>query len=526
MTGIKSDTRIYKVILFFLVIPFMHVLTVLAQEENPKRVFDPVPGGKYTEPELILSDLEAAIKILTNYEDQPEWKSDLAARAYEMFSQNPGAGFEDLVANKKFRDLCDEQQIGLLGGPMLGQVSEKGASVWVRTLGEASVSVKVEGVKKPYGPVVSGPENDFAVGIEITGLKVNRSYRYSVFVDESGEAVASGTLKTVDPDNTRIIFGSCPHRWGLANPVLWKTALDRNADALLAYGDIAVQDRKFNFGMQRFDYFLRELHTPWRELTASLPVYVSWDDHDYYNNDHWGLGRRMLRTPTEFTDVSGTDADRLETRRVFMNSWNNPSYGFENDKGGIFFRTRIGAADVIMTDNRYFRRVEGPFLGEGQMKWLEEELLKCKGPFIIITCGTLWTDYKGEGKDSWGKFDPEGRERILSFIEENNIPGVLLLSGDWHGARGFTIPRPSGYTFYEFQPASLGGRGKQRDQDAGHRQKLHENWLYATGRTNAFGEFTFDTGEKDPTVTYRLVEEDGSEYYKITLTRSQLTPNP
>jgi len=68
----------------------------------------------------------------------------------------------------------------------------------------------------------------------------------------------------------------------------------------------------------------------------------------------------------------------------------------------------------------------------------------------------MWSDYVSGGKDSWGTKDPAGRERIFNFIEENNIKGVLLISGDRHGARGFRIPRPSGYEFYEFEPASLG----------------------------------------------------------------------
>jgi alkaline phosphatase D len=117
-------------------------------------------------------------------------------------------------------------------------------------------------------------------------------------------------------------------------------------------------------------------------------------------------------------------------------------------------------------------------------------------------------------------FDPEGRERLFSFIEQHHIPGVLLLSGDRHGARGFRILRPSGYKFYEFEPASLGGRGISVTQSP----ELGDNYLFGLAYKYAFGEFTFDTQKEDPTVTFRLVLADGSEYYKTTLTRSQLTP--
>ena len=47
-------------------------------------------------------------------------------------------------------------------------------------------------------------------------------------------------------------------------------------------------------------------------------------------------------------------------------------------------------------------------------------------------------------------------QRIFRLIEEKRIPGVLLISGDRHGARGFRIPHPSGFELYEFGAASLG----------------------------------------------------------------------
>lgn len=480
----------------------------LSDKEKHKAIYGNLSG----------KDLETSLNILNLFEKQPEWKVSLTKRAYEVFSDKQDVRFTGLLADSIIRGICDSKHIKLLGGPMLGQVSETGASVWVRTYGRASITVKVKGrgVSKFFGPVVSKPEDDYATEVKINGLKPNRSYSYSVYSDGEPVPGATGQLKTVDPRKTRIVFGTCSHRWGLTNPTIWNTMLSRDADALLVYGDVAAQDRNFEFGLHRFDYLERDLISPWEKTVANLPVYASWDDHDYLDNDKWGLGKRRMED-----EAKGTDAERLEVRRIFQTSWNNPSYGFENANGGIFFRTRIGAADVIMTDNRYFRGTDGPFLGKGQMKWLEDQLLECKGPFIIITCGTMWSDYKAEGKDSWGKFDPEGREHLFNFIEEHNIPGVLLLSGDRHGARGFKIPRPSGYTFYEFEPASLGGRGIS----VKGLPEWKDNYLFGVAFKYAFGEFTFNARKKNPTVTFRLMMEDGSEYYKIKLTRSQLTPN-
>ena len=107
----------------------------------------------------------------------------------------------------------------------------------------------------------------------------------------------------------------------------------------------------------------------------------------------------------------------------------------------------------------------------------------------------------------------------MSLIEKHKIPGVLLISGDRHGARGFRIPRPSGYEFYEFEPASLGGRSGPPAT-----QPKWDTQLYGFSNKFAFGEFTFDVSQDDPTVTYRLVEATGAILYELTLKRSQLTP--
>ena len=189
---------------------------------------------------------------------------------------------------------------------------------------------------------------------------------------------------------------------------------------------------------------------------------------------------------------------------------------------GIFFHTRLGAFDVILLDTRSLRGTTkgepNAYLGAEQMAWLKKTLLACKGRFIILSSGTMWSDYVSSGKDSWGVWDPQGREEVFSFIEENKIPGVLLISGDRHGARGFKIPRPSGYTFYEFEAASLGGWTGPGAGPGGAVQ------LYGVLGKIAFGEFTCDTTPRDPIVTFNLRGQQNNLLYEITLPRSQLTP--
>jgi alkaline phosphatase D len=251
---------------------------------------------------------------------------------------------------------------------------------------------------------------------------------------------------------------------------------------------------------------MRDILPAWRMISSSIPVYDTWDDHDYFKNDSWGLRGGF------------TDDDRRGIRAVFTKAWVNPSYGFGDEKGGIFLHTQIGPVDVIMVDNRYFRtgdKTPGSLLGREQLDWVKKELLACKCQFIIMTCGTMWSGVK----DSWGAWDPQGREELFDFIESNRIAGMLFCSGDRHGARVFTIARPSGFMFYEFEVGSL---GKMKGPEAWMKEKPDQ--IFGIDQINGFGEFTFDTTAADPTVTARIIDEDGKVLFETKLTRSQLTP--
>ena len=213
--------------------------------------------------------------------------------------------------------------------------------------------------------------------------------------------VAKGGFKTApEPDEKsifRIAFGADFHKIGLHNPNLINEILKSKPDALLLLGDIAVDDRENMINMHRSDYLLRDVSKPWRQLSANIPVYATWDDHDYFNNDLAGI-------PKEFTE-----ADREAVRAVWLQNWNNP----KNAGKGIYFNTRIGPVELIMLDTRSCRENDrrgqyGSFLGKEQLTWLKETLKNSTAPFKIISSGTMWSDYISNGKDSWGTWDTRG----------------------------------------------------------------------------------------------------------------------
>ncbi len=441
---------------------------------------------------------------LLNQAPQPASAQAFFGEVRSAFGEHPKAAFAELPI---IRESAEKHGVMLLGGPMLGVLSHDGAHVWVRTVKPAQVGVVIQlgGEERCFGPVASTEKSDLTAVVPVTGLMPNTRYSYRVLVDGNFVPIPAGaaittTLAPEVPGRMTIAFGADFHKTGLWNRPLLDQIRLRGNTALLLLGDDAVDDRDNKVGLHRSDYLLRDLSPAWQQLAASLPVYVTWDDHDYFNNDKSGI-------PAGFTD-----ADRTAVRTVWKQSWNNPSCGFEEQGQGVFFHTRIGPCDVIMLDTRYFRSVPGQdncFLGNDQMRWLTEELVACQGPFILLTSGTMWSDYVSRGKDSWGVWDPAGRERILSLIEEKQIGGVILLSGDRHGARVMRIRRPSGFTFYEFELGSLGAH--PGPAAIGAHPELQE---FGSIGEALFGECTFDTTLPDPTATIRIVGAAGKVRYE------------
>ncbi len=452
------------------------------------------------------------MKILTYWNDVKASDTLIYHAALNIFSSKREASYKHLLLDNNYNSLIKKYNKVILGSPIIGNVSPQNISIWLRTAKPSKVQIVYYNSTKSYSSesVHSSLTGDLSAIIKLKNLKPETKYTYKIIINDTITITNKNYhFTTVSKDNIRIAFGSCPHRWGLGNKQLFKTIKERKPTAMLLLGDISVQDRFNNIGMHRADYLLRDFQTAWGSFASNTPIYASWDDHDYFGNDKAGIPKGY------------TQKDKDDVSEIFRNSWNNPYYGLGEKNRGIFFKTEIGSCDLIMTDNRYFRSgKKGSFLGEKQMNWLKEQIISCKNPFIIISCGSMWSDFVSNGKDSWGKKDPKGREEIFKLIEDKNISGIVFISGDRHGARGFTIQRDNGFKFYEFEAASLGGRRGPPVENP--------NWtsrLYGIDETFAFGELTFNKNAKDKEVTYKLIKEDGTILYDLTIPLSDLTPN-
>jgi alkaline phosphatase D len=453
------------------------------------------------------------MNLLNSYGQQPESIQAFFAEARAVFDSDRQARF---AGNHLLQVAASRHGVKHLGGPMLGNVGDDHAMVWLRTVKPSLVRLKVRGPEgiQEFGPVSSSLDTDLTTVVPITGLQPATEYDYQVFIDDSHLELEQKTTFTTFPRPEergifQLAFGGDFHKAGIHNIHLMRQIVQRGNQAMILTGDLAVDDRNNQTGLHRSDYLLRDLSPAWQSLAATVPIYAAWDDHDYFDNDLSGI-------PAGFTAE-----DVRAVREIWTQNWNNPTYGAGEE--GIYFRARLGPEDVIMLDTRSLRKKTpgqpNAFLGDKQTDWLKQQLLQCKGPFVILSSGTMWSDSISNGKDSWGVWDPNGRESLFSFIEKNHIPGVLLISCDRHGARGFGIPRSSGYCFQELEIGALGGM-------TGPSAMAQDTSTQLFGQTDirAFGELEFNTKLADPTVSFRLVNEKGDVLERVSFPHSKLTP--
>lgn len=468
------------------------------------------PIHKVTLPEAHIGDLEIDTKLLDSYGLLPDSIRNFYLNSRAVFSGNSEADF----TNTEIIEAARMYNIPLMGGPKLGDLKQDGVTIWLRPSNSDPFVIKV--TKSDGSDEKTYVGNQMSPGVEqkiiVEGLSSATKYKYDVYY--KGQIIAKGGFTTAPASNEKskfsLAFGSCTHKIGLHNPNLIHQILKRKTGAMLLLGDIAVDDRDNQINMHRSDYLLRDVSEPWRQLSANIPIYAAWDDHDYLNNDLGGI-------PEGFTEI-----DRAALRAVWHQNWNNP----KTKKPGTYFNTRIGPVELIVLDTRSFRdnnqRGEyGSYLGKEQLEWLKETIKKSEATFKVISSGTMWSDYITPGKDSWGTWDTVARSEFYEVIERDHIPGILLISGDRHGARGFTIPRPSGFSFYEFQVASLGG---VPGPDAMAADTTNQLFGYHGTEAVAFGELTFITDKSEPVVVFRLIDQYGDILEEYTIPYAELIP--
>lgn len=193
-----------------------------------------------------------------------------------------------------------------------------------------------------------------------------------------------------------------------------------------------------------------------QRLRATTPLFATWDDHDYGQDD------------------AGADYPMKEvSREMFIKFFRGQAPA--PSPSGIHEATTLGPVgrrvQIILLDVRWYRDdpkddTTATLLGDEQWQWLRERLAE-PAELRLFVSGTqvIPEDYQREG---WARFPCE-RERLLNLIAEHGP--ALILSGDRHLAELSRV-RWNDTTLHELTSSGLNVAIGSPDRDDHNRYRL------------------------------------------------------
>ena len=326
---------------------------------------------------------------------------------------------------------------------MNGYSAMREAMIWLQTSEQAKVQLvywpETNKKEKYYSsPIITQEENGFTAHLLANELEPGIKYNYTVLINSDAiefsyplhfESQPLWQYRT-DPPTFKAVIGSCayineskydrPGKPYGSHYQIFNSINSTNANMMLWLGDniyLREADYDSKGGIYKRYSHVRSL-PELQPLMSNMHHYAIWDDHDFGPND----------------------ADRSyhlknASLQAFKDFWANPSYGINNSPG-ITSKFNYYDIDFFLLDNRYNRtsinRVSGDkyILGDEQVDWLIDQLKFSKSPFKMVCIGGQFLS-DAAVHENHARFNAE-REKIIELIFEENITGVIFLTGDRH----------------------------------------------------------------------------------------------
>ncbi len=341
----------------------------------------------------------------------------------------------------------------LTAGPFIGSVTANSAKAWISYRGNGPLSVTLQdtvdktSISSASVFKTGNISGDTSVILDYVGLKPGHHYLICHSLSENAPECKFITQTDAPVKDLDFLVGSCAFMTtGFTKGIfpgtdvkIYRHMIRSRSDFMIWLGDNVYylgKDYKSYNNMFLRNLKLRESFKMLQNFLAAQPNYAIWDDHDYGWND-----------------ADRTFPLKDSALKVFRSFWPNT---YETDIKQTYFTFRYNDAEFFMTDGRWFRSppgdTAGDFLGIEQLKWLKEKLLKSNATFKFICMGSQVLNDNEHG-ESYAHY-PKERNNLLDYIVDNNIKGVIFLTGDKHYSElSKRIWR--GYTFYDFTSSPL-----------------------------------------------------------------------
>lgn len=265
-------------------------------------------------------------------------------------------------------------------------------------------------------------------------------YENGVVFEQRQFQTLSNTLK-----HPKIAVISCTDdSFSDAQKKQWAAVLNTAPDMLFLIGDNVYVDKSLTGPITTTDIWRRHQETrlnldmyKWKKL---IPVYATWDDHDY------GAG-----------DGNRTFALKDHSREVFSAFFPGAKSQSLVSGPGIAKHVAHEKNHFILLDDRYFRSPKGEHpethFGKEQEDWLFKIIKKNKGTFWLISGDQFFGGY--HTFESYQGVHPQSFKKFIERLRDHK-KNIVFVSGDRHLAEFMKLPSLYlGYTTYELTSSGL-----------------------------------------------------------------------
>ncbi|MBU2970686.1 alkaline phosphatase family protein [Pseudoalteromonas sp. C2R02] len=323
----------------------------------------------------------------------------------------------------------------------------------------------------------------------------------------------------------KIIFASCGNQ---TKPMPILDAINKEqADLFIFLGDNVYGDTE-DMDLLADKYKQLGSIPGIKTLKENTEVIAIWDDHDYGEND------------------AGIEyAKKEESRQIMLDFFNEDKNSIRRTRSdGIYTSYMYGEAEqkvqVILPDLRWNRSKlaalskseyqnirkplnMGPYkihkdskasmLGESQWDWLEIQLQKPSKIKIIGSSLQLLPEFTGW--ESWANY-PEDRARLMDLIQQYQVNGIIIVSGDTHWGEVSKVDNLIDYPLWEITSSGLTEKWKHVSPNS-HRVGNFTNQVN-------YGEILIDWHKKDPSISFGLKDIGGKVTHRHQVMLSEISP--
>ena len=388
----------------------------------------------------------------------------------------------------------------LQSGPMVGHVADQKAKIWLRIKTQAVITATAWQDDRQYRPTgVEDLGGGFTV-VQFSSLEPDTDTKVHLEITRAGfpketAALSFATAPLPSPTGkVRIAFGSCSKLSQFPTGPIYRAIAEERPDMAIFVGDNSYfmvgdgTDKHFNTtgpfgdwstieGMIHRHLVTRD-HPDLEPMLRTVPNYAVWDDHDYGPNN---------------ADV--VFPLKEEALLAFRRLWANPAYGTE-EFPGIYSSFRHGPVEVFLMDDRYYKysplehkdvtAETGRIWGEAQLNWLLAGLEQSTAPVKVIANGTQVLT-KSESGESHVREAISELNRLIEFVSERKIGGIVFLTGDRHYSEAMQWRIPDGPLMIDCTSSPL----QQNQKVAPYPHATHPTRLWAMYGNN-FGLLTVD----------------------------------